>query len=169
MPTPNAKTAPPAEAAIAQSTTPESLGWQLRGALPPMRLHSVTLCDHEGDVLWLSEGALGPDEHGFVIEAIGALSSDLSLTHCEYDLEDGRYGIFLPVRSPQAELVALAMILAETKGLGTGIGPRILTQQVRLILQKIAIHLRPQSAMAVVPPPPAPSSVRLGGCRCRAT
>ena len=156
VPIPNAKTAPPAEAAVAQSTTPESLGWQLRGALPPMRLHSVTLCDQDGDVLWLSEGALGPDEHGFVIEAIGALSSDLSLAHVEYDLQDGRYGVFLPVRAPQAELVALVMILAETKGLGTGVAPRILTQQVRLILQKIAIYLRPQLAMAAAPPAAIP-------------
>jgi EAL domain-containing protein (putative c-di-GMP-specific phosphodiesterase class I) len=113
------------------------------------------LCDNEGEVLWLSEGALGPDEHGFVIEAIGRLTADLALPHCEFDLEDGRYGVFLPVRSPQADLVALVMILAETKGLGSGIGARILTPQVRLILQKIAIHLRPQAAMAVVPPIPA--------------
>jgi EAL domain-containing protein (putative c-di-GMP-specific phosphodiesterase class I) len=143
---PIAKTTPTVEAAPAPSTTPESLGWQLRAALPPMRLHSITLCDHTGDVLWLSEGALGPDEHGFVSEAIEASKSDNSLSHIESDLQDGRYGVFLPVRSPQGELVALVMILADSKGLGSKIATRILSQQTRLILQKIAIFLRPHNA-----------------------
>src|SRR6516164_9333525 len=44
--------------------TIESLGQQLRQVLPTRRLHSVSLIDHEANVLWLSEGALGPDEHG---------------------------------------------------------------------------------------------------------
>jgi EAL domain-containing protein (putative c-di-GMP-specific phosphodiesterase class I) len=159
VPTPKPKTAPPAEAAATQSTTPESLGWQLRAALPPMRLHSITLCDHEGDVLWLSEGALGPDEHGFVSEAVAALQADGSLAHCESDLQDGRYGVFLAVRAPQGDLVGLAMILADSKGLGNNIAARILTQQVRLILQKISIRLRPQSATATSPNSPPAAKV----------
>ena len=152
VPIPNAKTTAPAEAAVAQITTAETLGWQLRGALPPMRLQSVTLCNHEGDVLWLSEGALGPDEHGFVVEAMSVLTANNSLPHTEGDLQDGRYGVFLPARSPQGEVVALVMILADTKGIGTNVAARVLTQQVRLLLQKIAILLRPQTVGGVMPP-----------------
>ena len=59
--------------------TVESLGRQLRDVLPTRRLHSVSLCDHEANVLWLSEGALGPDEHSLVVEALELLSADTSL------------------------------------------------------------------------------------------
>src|SRR5204862_6071667 len=49
-------------AAAAGTFTLSSLGQQLREVLPPRRLHSVSLCDREANVLWLSEGALGNDE-----------------------------------------------------------------------------------------------------------
>ena len=50
-------------AASAGTATVPSLGQQLREMLPPRRLHSVSLYDRDANVLWLSEGALGPDEH----------------------------------------------------------------------------------------------------------
>src|SRR6266481_3315514 len=89
----------PAAAANAASEpmTAESLGWQLRAALPPLRLHSVSLYDEQANVLWLSEGALGPDEHNVVLEAIDALGSDTTANSYETGLEDGRVAIFLPV------------------------------------------------------------------------
>src|SRR5580698_6364780 len=85
--------------AAAEPMTAESLGWQLRAALPPLRLHSVSLYDEQANVLWLSEGALGPDEHNVVLDAMEMLASDRSLPCYENGLEDGRVGIFLPVRA----------------------------------------------------------------------
>lgn len=162
MRTPQLKAARPGDEA--QPVTAESLGWQLRAALPPLRLHSISLCGTDGDVLWLSEGALGPDEHGLIVEAANRLSTEASASHCEIEMEDGRYGVFLPVRAPQGELVALAMILTDSKAIGSGLGARILSAQVRGILQRVAVFLRPQIAMANVPtlnaPPPAPPPVK---------
>src|SRR5690348_15710698 len=82
-------TAGPASAAPAGSepVTAESLGWQLRAALPPLRLHSVSLYDKDANVLWLSEGALGPDEHGLVLEAMEALATDTTQTVHENGME----------------------------------------------------------------------------------
>src|ERR1700761_7989467 len=113
----------PAAAAPAASEpiTAESLGWQLRAALPPLRLHSVSLYDKEANVLWLSEGALGPDEHNLVLEAVEALSADTSQSVYETGMEDGRVGIFLPVRAPRGDLVGLAMILADLKSVSDGV------------------------------------------------
>ena len=51
---------PAAVPASNEPATAESLGWQLRAALPPVRLHSVSLWDEQANTLWLSEGALGP-------------------------------------------------------------------------------------------------------------
>ena len=73
---PHQRAAPAADAN--EPVTAESLGWQLRSALPPMRLHSVSIYNAEADVLWLSEGALGPDEHNVVVEAIEAQKAEKS-------------------------------------------------------------------------------------------
>lgn len=138
----------PATAAAPAATEPvtaESLGWQLRAALPPLRLHSVSLYDDQANVLWLSEGALGPDEHNVVLEAMETLSNDRALPCYENRLEDGRIAIFLPVRAPQGDLVGVAMILADLKSVGDGIVERIVSPQLRTIMQKIAVLLRSTS------------------------
>ena len=98
-PQPAAPAAAPA-AAPSGPLTVEALGQQLRDVLPTRRLHSISLCDHEANVLWLSEGALGPDEHSLVIEALALLAADTSLPCHEMGLEDGRLALFLPVRTP---------------------------------------------------------------------
>jgi EAL domain-containing protein (putative c-di-GMP-specific phosphodiesterase class I) len=141
--TPPAAGSPVASPAPNEPATAESLGWQLRAALPPLRLHSVSLYDEQANVLWLSEGALGPDEHNVVVEAIDALGSDGTLNCYESGLEDGRVAIFLPVRSPQGGLVGLAMILADIKSVGDGVIERMTTPQIRTIMQRVAVLLRP--------------------------
>ena len=118
----------------------------MRAALPPLRLHSVSLYDKEANVLWLSEGALGPDEHNVVLEAVEALSADTSLNCHENGLEDGRVAIFLPVRAPRGDLVGLAMILADLKSVGDGVLERLVTPQLRTIMQKVAVLLRGAAA-----------------------
>src|SRR5246127_3749828 len=137
----------PAVAAPAapEPVTAESLGWQLRAALPPLRLHSVSLYDEQANVLWLSEGALGPDEHNLVLEAMDACTNDRSLPCYENGLEDGRVAIFLPVRAPQGDLVGIAMILADLKSVSDGILEKIVSPQLRTIMQKIAVLLRANS------------------------
>jgi len=112
---------PAAVPASNEPATAESLGWQLRAALPPVRLHSVSLWDEQANTLWLSEGALGPDEHNVVLEAIEALSNDTSSNCYETGIEYGPAAIFLPVRSPVGGLVGLAMILADIKSVNDGV------------------------------------------------
>ena len=158
------KQTPAAQAA--EPPTAESLGWQLRAALPPLKLHSISLFDPAGEVLWLSEGALGPDEQAVVLEALQLLSVGQSTGHCERDLGDGRGAVFLAVRAPQAELLGLVMILVDIKALASGgLAARVLSAPVRALLQKLAIFLRPsgQTAPTAAPrqvatpaqPPPA--------------
>src|SRR5882724_1427290 len=104
---PPANTPVTAARAASEPVTAESLGWQLRAALPPLRLHSVSLYDQKANVLWLSEGALGPDEHNLVLEALERLASETSRSCYDHTLEDGRVAIFLPVRAPRRDLVGL--------------------------------------------------------------
>jgi EAL domain-containing protein (putative c-di-GMP-specific phosphodiesterase class I) len=114
--------------------------------LPARRLQSVSLCDHEANVLWLSEGALGPDEHSLVTEALGMLTADTSLPSYEIPLEDGRLALFLPVRAPDGSPVGIAMILADRKSVGDDTLERITAAPVRAIMQRLAILLKPTEA-----------------------
>jgi EAL domain-containing protein (putative c-di-GMP-specific phosphodiesterase class I) len=148
----------PAASAAAPDPGPasiESLGQQLRQVLPTRRLHSVSLCDHEANVLWLSEGALGPDEHVLVVEALEVLVSDPSLAIHEMGTEDGRLALFLPVRTPTAELVGIAMILADAKTLGDDTLERMSAAPVRSIMLRLAVLLKPNAAAAPAAAPAA--------------
>jgi EAL domain-containing protein (putative c-di-GMP-specific phosphodiesterase class I) len=131
--------------AVVPATVP-SLGQQLREVLPPRRLHSVSLCDHDANVLWLSEGALGPDEHGVIVEALEVLAADTSIPCHETGLEDGRHALFLPVRAPSGNLVGIAMILADCKSVGDDTVERVTTAPVRAIMQRLAVLMKPGAA-----------------------
>lgn len=139
-----------ARAGLAPATpdapTAESLGTQLCAALPPLRLHSVSLHDAQADVLWLNTGTLGPDEHALAVEAMDVLAHAASGSHYERALEDGRSAVFLAVRAPQGELVGLVMILADSKSLATLRGASLVTPPIRTILQRIAVLLRPRES-----------------------
>ncbi len=144
--TSTAAAAAPASAPAAAPSGPltvEALGQQLREVLPTRRLQSVSLCDHEANVLWLSEGALGPDEHSLVVEALTLLTADTSLPCHEMGLEDGRLALFLPVRSPSGAPVGIAMILADRKSVGDDTLERMMAAPVRAIMQRLAVLLRP--------------------------
>ena len=130
-------------AAAAAAPTLPSLGQQLREVLPPRRLHSVSLCDREANVLWLSEGALGPDEHSVVIDALEILAADTSIECHETGLEDGRHALFLPVRGPMGTLLGIAMILADCKSVGDDTVERVTAAPVRTIIQRLAVLLKP--------------------------
>ncbi len=52
-----------------------AIGEALKQALSGNRLQSISLHDERGDVLWLDEGALGPDEHNLVLDAVSALNA----------------------------------------------------------------------------------------------
>lgn len=107
-----------------------------------MRVHSLSLFNDQGDLLWLSEGALGPDEHSLVFDAVDTLRAAPSRNIHSRTLDDGRSAIFLAVRAPHGELVGLAMVLADPKSLKGEAPLQELTAPLRAALQKIAVHLR---------------------------
>lgn len=146
---------PTASHAQADKPTAESLGHELLGAMPSLRMHSVSLHDEEGDVSWLSEGALGPDEHSAVLEAMSTFGLEPDRTAHAISLGDGRSAAFLPARSPGGDLVGVAMIVVDTKALATMGEARLVTAQSRAIMQRFATLLAPAPVAA---PPLMPAS-----------
>jgi len=120
----------------------------LRAELPERRLQSVSLCDRQANVLWLSEGALGPDENGLIVAALAHLDEDSSLGSYEMAVEDGRLALFLPVRTPNGNLLGVAMILADSKFAGDDTLERLAAAPVRALMQRIAVLLKPADVHA---------------------
>jgi EAL domain-containing protein (putative c-di-GMP-specific phosphodiesterase class I) len=154
---PKAGTSTPSVSAVADTgpATIESLGRQLRDVLPTRRLHSVSLYDHDANVLWLSEGALGPDEHSLVADALDLFTTDTSLASHELSLEDGRIALFLAVRAPTADMVGIAMILADGKSVGDDTLERMAAAPVRAIMLRLAVLMKPSGEAPSKAPAPA--------------
>jgi EAL domain-containing protein (putative c-di-GMP-specific phosphodiesterase class I) len=113
-----------------------------------MRVHSLSIYNSGGDVLWLSEGALGPDEHSVVTDGIDALRAADNKLIMTRTLDDGRCAILLAVRAPRGDLVGLAMILADPKSLKGEAPMQSVTAPLRAVLQKIAVLLRVKGGSA---------------------
>jgi EAL domain-containing protein (putative c-di-GMP-specific phosphodiesterase class I) len=88
---------------------------KVRTAVEPARAHAVSLHDEKGDVLWLSESSMGPDEHNAVREAVDSFSSADAPPVLAYDLGDARSAVLLRAVSPRRALVGAIMLIMDTR------------------------------------------------------
>src|ERR1700734_663264 len=88
---------------------------KVRAAVEPARAHAVSLHDEHGDVLWLSESSMGPDEHNAVREAVEAFSSADAPPVLAYDLGDARSAVLLRAVSARRALVGAIMLIMDTR------------------------------------------------------
>jgi EAL domain-containing protein (putative c-di-GMP-specific phosphodiesterase class I) len=136
-----------------------AIGEALKQALSGNRLQSISLHDERGDVLWLDEGALGPDEHNLVVEAAAALAAGADQTYHFQNIGDGRAAAFLPARSPLNDLIGIAMIIADAKFLDSRGAAKFVTPTTTNLMRRLAFMRRPPAAPA--PPAAAPASNRV--------
>jgi EAL domain-containing protein (putative c-di-GMP-specific phosphodiesterase class I) len=134
-----------------------AIGEALKQALSGNRLQSISLHDERGDVLWLDEGALGPDEHNLVVEAAAALSAGADRTYVFQSIGDGRAAAFLPARSPLNDLLGIAMIIADAKFLDSKGAAKFVTPTTTNLMRRLAFLRKPPGTGAPVTPPPAPA------------
>ena len=132
-----------------------AIGEALKQALSGNRLQSISLHDERGDVLWLDEGALGPDEHNLVLEAAAALAAGADRTYVFQNIGDGRAAAFLPARSPLNDLLGIAMIIADAKFLDSKGAAKFVTPTTTNLMRRLAFLRKPPAPAAPVPPPPA--------------
>ena len=88
---------------------------KVRAAVEPARAHAVSLHDENGDVLWLSESSMGPDEHNAVLEAIEAFSNPKAPPILAYDLGDARSAVLLRAVSARRAMVGAIMIVLDSR------------------------------------------------------
>src|SRR5471030_1585923 len=84
---------------LMQSDSPlvdfDSVCQTLRAALEPNRTHAISLHDEAGDMLWLSESSMGPDEHNAVREAADAFTNPTAAPILSFDLGDSRSAVIV--------------------------------------------------------------------------
>ncbi len=95
----------------------EALCEKVRAAVEPARVHAVSLHDHKGEVLSLSEGSMGPDEHNAVREALEAFSNVSGPPVFIHDLGDSRSAMLIRAVSARRTMVGVIMVVMDTRGI----------------------------------------------------
>jgi EAL domain-containing protein (putative c-di-GMP-specific phosphodiesterase class I) len=88
---------------------------KVRAAVEPARAHAVSLHDEHGDVLWLSESSMGPDEHNAVREAIEAFADAASRPVLVFDLGDSRSAVLLRAVNGRRTMVGAIMVVMDAR------------------------------------------------------
>src|SRR6202051_3341878 len=88
---------------------------KVRAAVEPARAHAVPLHDDQGDLLWLSESSMGPDEHNAVREAIEAFSHPSGPPVLVSDLGDSRSAVLLRAVNGRRTMVGAIMVIMDAR------------------------------------------------------
>ena len=127
---------------------------KVREAVEPARVYAVSLHDNKGDVLWLTESSMGPDEHNAVREAFEAFSNANGPPVVDYDLGDSRSAVLFRAVNSRRSLVGAIMIVMDSRGI-----KQIDKGAARLMNPKLQKALSEFAAMRseATPPTSAPS------------
>jgi EAL domain-containing protein (putative c-di-GMP-specific phosphodiesterase class I) len=140
---------------------------KVRASLEPNRTHAVSLHDETGDVLWLSESSMGPDEHNAVREAAEAFANPAAAPILSFDLGDSKSAVMVRAVNARRANVGLIMIVMDTRIVAQG-APKLMTPKLQRALVQFA-GMRPDRAPAAPPeaapnpsraPPSAPAALR---------
>src|SRR6202051_1126993 len=93
----------------------KAVSLQVRAAIEPARAHAVSLHDQHGDVLWLSESSMGPDEHNAVREAVEAFSKPGGSPVIVFDLGDSRSALLLRAVNGRRAMVGVIMLVMDAR------------------------------------------------------
>jgi EAL domain-containing protein (putative c-di-GMP-specific phosphodiesterase class I) len=128
---------------------------KVRAALEPARSHAVSLHDEHGDVLYLSEGSMGPDEHNAVLEAMETFVDPNSAPIVAFDLGDSRHAVLVRTINARRALVGVVMIVMDSRAVARG-ATKLMTPKLQRVLVDFAAT-RPDIAPAAPTsaPPPA--------------
>ena len=88
---------------------------KVRSAMEPARAHAVSLHDEKGEILWLSESSMGPDEHNAVREALELFVNVATPPVLAFDLGDARSAILLRAVNSRRAMAGAVMVIMDTR------------------------------------------------------
>jgi EAL domain-containing protein (putative c-di-GMP-specific phosphodiesterase class I) len=127
---------------------------KLRAAVEPARTHAISLHDELGEMLWLTESSMGPDEHNAVREAAEAFAIPTAQPVLASDLGDARSAVMIRVINSRHAMVGVVMIIMDTRMVQQGVS-KLITPKLQRALAQFA-GMRPDQA----PPEPTPEPPR---------
>ncbi len=92
----------------------EAIARSMLSALSAVRVWSLSLHDEHGDVLWLNESVMGPDEHEAVRASLEIFAGEGAPERHEYDLGDGRVAVTLRA-AYGSSVLGVAMLIVDHK------------------------------------------------------
>lgn len=145
-----------------------SIGAALKESLQVPRLLSLSIHDGDGDLLWLSESLLGPDEHAVILEGIDELRAGAKLTHVQRDMGDGRQATVVAARTDTGRFGAVVLAISMARWRAPRGARGLIDDAAMASLQRIAaivLMSKPQEPEPLVvpaapqrPEKPAPAS-----------
>jgi EAL domain-containing protein (putative c-di-GMP-specific phosphodiesterase class I) len=129
---------------------------KVREAVEPARIHAVSLHDNKGEVLWLTESSMGPDEHNAAREAFELFSKANGPQVLDYDLGDSRSAVLFRAVNSHRSLVGAIMIVMDSRGIkqvDKG-AARLMNPKLQKALSEFAA-MRPETAPPTAAPAPA--------------
>ncbi|MDP9011291.1 MAG: hypothetical protein M3O41_01285, partial [Pseudomonadota bacterium] len=134
---------------------------RIRAAIEPTRVHAVSLHDEKGDVLWLTESSMGPDEHNAVRDGFETFSNVNAAPVVAYDLGDSRSAVLFRVVSARRAIVGAVMVIMESRGIKQGDrgALALMTPKLQRALMEFAGMRTDADAPPAVGRPPAAVSV----------
>ena len=129
---------------------------KVRAAVEPARAHAVSLHDELGDVLWLSESSMGPDEHNAVREAVEAFSNPSGPPVLVHDLGDSRSALLLRAVNARRAMVGVIMMIMDARVIRPDArgALKVMTPKLQRALVDFAT-MRPETEPSSPPSPPA--------------
>ncbi|MGB6308134.1 MAG: hypothetical protein WBF89_10095, partial [Steroidobacteraceae bacterium] len=136
---------------------------KVRAAVEPARAHAVSLHDERGDVLWLSESSMGPDEHNAVREAVEAFSGAGSPPVLVYDLGDSRSAVLLRAVNGRRAMVGVIMLVMDARVVKQDArgALKVMTPKLQRALADFAAMRPDTAAPAAAPSRPAAAPLTL--------
>jgi EAL domain-containing protein (putative c-di-GMP-specific phosphodiesterase class I) len=138
---------------------------KVRAAVEPNRTHAVSLHDEAGEVLWLSESSMGPDEHNAVREAAESFTNPAAAPILSFDLGDSRSAVMVRAVNARRAIVGLVMIIMDTRIVTQG-APKLMTPKLQRALVQFAA-MRPDPGLTLASPAPEPAAAPAANVRDR--
>ena len=142
---------------LARGASFDQIGSELLRALDACRPQCLSLHDATGDVLWLNAGVVGPDEHGYVLDALDELALEPQRTHMQRRLADNRRALFMGTRDPAGNCCGVVFVVIDCPG-----GPeenQPMPPMLAALMRRLSMLLAPTSAKHPAAPPARPAPV----------
>ncbi|MGH8253918.1 MAG: EAL domain-containing protein [Steroidobacteraceae bacterium] len=145
----------------------EAIARQMLATITNARVWSLSLHDEHGDVLWLNESVLGPDEHEAVRASLEVFAGEGAPERHEHDLGDGRVALTYRAARGGSVLGVLMVIVDRKAAMTNALGPASgATGMLRESLERFCAWLNAdlsatQMRLRALPDLPAPPPIAI--------